>query len=97
MKQRKVPRGNPESAPLKWRSVGKAHSSAQCAAKELKSFAVHMLNMSNRMSPSDAQTNECQIFLVCSRAVHRWVELWETTGLGEEGVFFKPKCLQTEI
>ena len=34
----------------------------------------------NEMSPSDALTNVSHIFLVCSRMVKRWVELWESTG-----------------
>ena len=29
---------------------------------------------------TDAQTNVSQMFLVCSRTVKRWVELWESTG-----------------
>ena len=53
---------------------------------EARAFALRMfyIEVSNGMSPTDAQTNVSQMFLVCSRTVQRWVELWES--IGEEAL-----------
>ena len=47
---------------------------------DARALAVRMyyIEVSNGMSPTDAQTNVSQMFLVCSRTVQRWVELWES-------------------
>lgn len=69
-------------------------SIAESAAKELEShepnvsdsdaralsLRMYYVEVSNGMSPTDAQTNVSQMFLVCSRTVKRWVELWESSG-----------------
>ena len=49
---------------------------------DARALAVRMyyIEVSNGMSPTDAQTNVSQMFLVCSRTVKRWVELRESTG-----------------
>ena len=49
---------------------------------DARALAVRMyyIEVSNVMSPTDAQTNVSQMFLICSRTVKRWVELWESTG-----------------
>ena len=49
---------------------------------EARVFALRMfyIEVSNGMSPTDAQTNVSQMYLVCFRMVQRWVELWESTG-----------------
>ena len=49
---------------------------------DARALAVRMyyIEVSNGMSPTDAQTNVSQMFAVCSRTVKRWVELWESTG-----------------
>ena len=56
---------------------------------------MYYIEVSNGMSPTDAQTNVSQMFLVCSRTVQRWVELWES--IGEEALLDghkeHPACL----
>ena len=54
--------------------------------RDTRAFALRMyyIEVSNGMSPTDAQTNVSQMFLVCSRTVQRWVELWES--IGEEAL-----------
>ena len=49
---------------------------------DARALAVRMyyIEVSNGMSPTDAQSNVSQMFLVCFRTVKRWVELWESTG-----------------
>ena len=49
---------------------------------DVRAFALRMyyIEVSNGMSPTDAQTNVSQMFLLCSRTVKRWIELWESTG-----------------
>ena len=49
---------------------------------DARAFALRMyyIEVFNGMSPTDAQTNVSQMFLVSSRTVQRWVELWESTG-----------------